>query len=87
MRAKRPFQLLPLPADHVQLFRRNILAPQIAAVVGKPQLARGRVEIEAHGIAHAAGIHLGGYSLIRLRVITGLTQGDEIQLALINATL
>ena len=38
----------------VQFVARRVVAEVIAAVVGKPHLARRRMPVEAHGVAHAA---------------------------------
>ena len=38
----------------VQLVRRHVVAEQVPAVVGEPQLAGPGVPVEAHGVAHAA---------------------------------
>ena len=40
----------------VQLVRRDIVPHEVPPVVGKPEFARRRMPVEAHGIAHAAHI-------------------------------
>src|SRR3982750_4736608 len=47
----------------IQLVGRNVVAEQIAAVVGKPQLARCRMPVESNAVAHAAGEDLGGRAI------------------------
>ena len=45
-------------AEMVQLVGRLVVTHVVAPVVGEPEILRGRIEVEAHAVAHAARDHL-----------------------------
>src|SRR3954471_22229097 len=47
----------------IQLVRRNVVAEQVASIVGEPQLAGCRMPVESNAVAHTAGEDLAARAI------------------------
>src|SRR5262249_32804386 len=56
---ERKAEVLAYFLQMVQLVRRLAVTEIVPAVVGEPQIAAGRIEVEPDAVAHAAGHDLG----------------------------